>query len=188
MRPPLLVALASLSVLLGSARAFAQQCEIDPDDPVVEQQALDISPLHGGGVADVPPPALTLAFTIAPVPTPAPQLPRLIRPRGPSRFTGAAVAMTALYASTAVMQGLDVHSTLKGLDRGATEMNPLMKDLVKHRGLFIATKALVGVSTIMAAREVGKKNKLAAALTLVAINAAYGYVVNNNYRVARQMR
>jgi hypothetical protein len=40
----------------------------------------------------------------------------------------------------------------------------------------------------MAAREVGKKNKVVAAIALVAINSAYGYVVNNNYRVARRLR
>ena len=34
--------------------------------------------------------------------------------------------MTSLYTSTALMQGLDVHSTLRAFKNGAREGNPLM--------------------------------------------------------------
>lgn len=100
------------------------------------------------------------------------------RRQGPSHL------MTSLYASTAVMQALDVHSTLKALDRGAVEGNPLMTQVTGNKAAFIALKAGVAFSTVMAARNMSKRNKVAAVLTLVAINSAYAMVVNHNYRVA----
>lgn len=105
------------------------------------------------------------------------------RPR-PSRSP----LMMSLYASTAVMQALDVHSTLTALDRGAVEANPLMSPVTRNKAAFIALKAGVAVSSIMAARNMSKRNKVAAALTLVAVNSAYAMVVNHNYRVARGAR
>jgi hypothetical protein len=186
LRAWLVVALTGLCILLGTARVFAQQCEIEPGDPAAADT--DVVDADTTASAEVARPPLVIRFTVDPLPTPGAQVPRLMRPRVPPRISKADVAMGSLYVSTVVLQALDVHSTIQGLNRGAVEMNPLMKDLVERRGLFIAAKALVGISTIMAAREVGKKNKVVAAIALVAINSAYGYVVNNNYRVARQLR
>lgn len=93
--------------------------------------------------------------------------------------------MRSLYVSTAVMQALDVHSTLRALDNGAIENNPLMTQVSRNKTAFIALKAGVALSTVMAARHMSKRNKVAAALTLIAINSAYAMVVNHNYRVAR---
>ena len=110
----------------------------------------------------------------------------LPRPAVPG-FGGRAV-MGSLYASTAVMQALDIHSTLKGLDRGATEGNPLMAGLTSNKAAFIATKVGVAAGTILAARHVAKKNKVAATLTLIALNSAYAVVVSHNYRIAGNLR
>jgi hypothetical protein len=98
--------------------------------------------------------------------------------RGPSPL------MTSLYASTAVMQALDVHSTMRALDRGAVEANPLMTGVTGNKAAFMALKAGVAVSTVVAASHMSKRNKVAAILTLVAINSAYAVVVHHNYRVA----
>src|SRR5262245_32878988 len=49
---------------------------------------------------------------------------------------GSQTLMTSLYASTAAMQVLDVHSTLKALDRGAIETNPLMSGLAGNHAAF----------------------------------------------------
>jgi ABC-type uncharacterized transport system permease subunit len=92
--------------------------------------------------------------------------------------------MTSLYASTAVMQALDVHSTMRALDRGAVEANPLMTGVTGNKAAFMALKAGVAVSTVVAARHMSKRNKVAAILTQVAINSAYAVVVRQNYRVA----
>jgi len=91
----------------------------------------------------------------------------------------------SLYVSTALMQGLDVHSTLRALDRGAVEANPLMSGVTRNRAAFIVTKAAVAASTILASRQMAKRNKVAAIVTLVAINSAYAMVVKHNYSVAR---
>lgn len=103
----------------------------------------------------------------------------------PQRRRGVSPTMASLYASTAVLQALDVHSTLRGLDRSAMEANPLMSGLTKNKFAFIGVKAAVAIGTIYAGREMAKKNKVAAIITLVAINAVYGYVAHNNYKVAR---
>lgn len=97
---------------------------------------------------------------------------------------GSSAALKSLYASTAIMQGLDVHSTMAVLKHGGGEANPLMGGLVKNKAAFIGVKAAVAAGTIMAARQIGKRNRVAAIVTLVAINSAYAFVVGHNYRVA----
>ena len=104
------------------------------------------------------------------------------------RRSGPSPLMTSLYATTAAMQALDVHSTLQALGRGAVEANPLMVTATRNKAVFIALKAGVAFSTVMAARNMSKRNKVAAVATLVAINSAYALVVNHNYRVARGLR
>ena len=96
--------------------------------------------------------------------------------------------MTSLYVSTATMQALDVHSTLKAFSTGAVEANPLMTGVTKNPAAFIALKAGVAASTIMAARQMAKHNKVAAVVTLVAVNSVYAMVVSHNYRVANSLR
>jgi hypothetical protein len=162
---------AGLLLAVAAAPAFAQD--------VPNRSALAALALSSAAVAP------TTSDTPAAA-TDAQQVPALSRPRFGSR-TGSAV-MFSLYATTATMQALDVHSTIRAIDRGAVEANPLMGGLVNNRPAFIATKAAVAAGTIFAAREVAKKNKVAAAITLIAINSAYAYVAHHNYKLARQLR
>lgn len=114
---------------------------------------------------------------------------QLVLPR-PSTKTSSDIAgrsmMTSLYATTAAMQMMDVHSTLKAINVGAIEANPLMSGLVKNRAAFLTTKAAMAAATIYATHKMAKNNKLGAALTLIAINSAYAMIVKNNYRNAGQ--
>ena len=117
----------------------------------------------------------------------ADQLPSLQRPsvtpwRTEKRTSG---LMMSLYASTAAVQALDVHSTLSALNRGAVEKNPFMKGLAGNTGAFIAVKAGIAAGTIFATHRASKRNKVAAIVTTLAINSAYLFVVSHNYRVAR---
>ncbi len=96
--------------------------------------------------------------------------------------------LNSLYVTTAVMQGLDAHSTLYAISRGATEANPFMANVVEHKSTFIALKAGVAFSTIMASREMSKRNRVAAIVTMVAVNSAMAYVVQRNYRIGRAGR
>lgn len=106
----------------------------------------------------------------------------------PYRRPGSSTLMAALYGVTASLQALDVHSTLKALDLGAVERNPLMSDVTRHKAAFVALKAGVAFSSVMAARNMAKRNKVAAVATLIAINSAYAMVVQHNYRVVRRLR
>lgn len=153
----LIVALVFLAFAAVSAPAFAQ-----------EPLRLDLST----AVSNSAPAAGTLADQL--------QIPRNNEfNAGPKRST----LMTSLYISTAAMQALDVHSTLRALDHGAVEGNPLMENVTRNKVAFVALKAGVAFSTVMAARNMSKRNKVAAVLTLVAINSAYALIVNHNYRV-----
>ena len=130
--------------------------------------------------------ALPAMAVIPPVLMTAEQLPS--RFSEPLRRPGSSALMTSLYASTAVMQALDVHSTFSALGNGAREANPFMASASGNKATFIAIKAGVTLSTVLAARNMAKRNKVAAVLTLVAINSAYAMVVSHNYRVARAGR
>jgi hypothetical protein len=131
-------------------------------------------------------PAAVMAFSQPIRLTEMPQLP----PAAPSqvRIGGSSAMLKSLYASTAIMQGLDIHSTMSVLHRGGGEANPLMAGLVQHKAAFIGVKAALATGTILAARQIGKRNKVAAVATLVAINSAYALVVQHNYRVARSLK
>ena len=98
------------------------------------------------------------------------------------------IVMHALYGSAVVVHGLDAHSTFAALDAGAIEVNPVLEPLTRHRAPFIAFKAGVAAGTIYAAHHMAKRNKVAAALTLLAVNSVYAVIAANNYRVAREMR
>ena len=117
----------------------------------------------------------------------AEQIQRALPPPAPRR-NGSSTLMTSLYASTVVMQALDVHSTLAAFGAGATEANPLMQEVTKNPAMFMAVKAGVAATTILAAKQISKRNKVAAVATLVAINSAYAIVVSHNYRVARGVK
>jgi len=121
----------------------------------------------------------------SPAVAPGDQLPNFFRPVAePYRKPSESRLMLGLYAATAVMQALDVHSTLSAFNAGAVEGNPLMSGVSRNKGSFIAMKAAVATSAIFAARGVAKRNKVAAIATLVAINSAYAMVARHNYQVA----
>jgi hypothetical protein len=46
----------------------------------------------------------------------------------------------------------------------------------------------VATSTVLAARHMAKRNKVAAIATLIAVNSAYAMIVQHNYRVAQRLR
>jgi hypothetical protein len=136
-------------------------------------------------------PSLAVSFAqplrVAEEQSAAVQLPRPALVINPMRSrNGSKTALSSLYATTAAMQLLDVDSTLKSLKRGAIETNPLMSGLVKNRAAFAMTKAGIAAATIYAAHHIAKDNKVAAIVTLVAINSAYAMIVKNNYAIANR--
>jgi hypothetical protein len=80
------------------------------------------------------------------------------------------------------LNGLDVHSTLRALDAGYREANPLFDDgdAKKMIGAKIASSAI----SVYVAEKLWKKNRVAAVLMMVGVNAGLAAVVATNYRLA----
>jgi len=136
-------------------------------------------------------PKLTFAMAVtAPVNTPvAPgdATPAIGRPSfdfGSSHLK----TMAPFYASTVVLQVLDVRSTLQVIKLGGGEGNPLLKGIVSHPALFMGVKAAMAAASIYAAHKLAKHNKIGAIATMVALNSVYAMVVEHNVQLARTMR
>jgi hypothetical protein len=97
-------------------------------------------------------------------------------------------SLVGLYATTATLQMLDVRSTYAVLARGGAEGNPVMSRVVQNKPAFVAVKAALAAGTIIAARQMAKRSRLAAVVTLVALNSAYATVVAHNFSVARRLQ
>ena len=94
-------------------------------------------------------------------------------------------ALLPLYASFASLQVLDVHSTTRAVDRGAVEMNPLMKGIVGSPVGMLAVKAGATTGVVYAGEQLWKRNKAAGVLFMIAANTAMAWVVQHNYRAVR---
>jgi len=97
-------------------------------------------------------------------------------------------SLIGLYATTAIMQVLDVQSTLSVLSHGGAEGNPVMAGLVSNKAAFVAMKVGLAASTILAAHKMARCHKVAAIVTLAAINSVYASVVSHNFKLAAQLR
>jgi hypothetical protein len=86
-----------------------------------------------------------------------------------------------LYISHVTLQGLDVHSTVRALQAGGREANPLLRH-VTPAGM-IAAKAAASASTLFLTEKLWRRNRKAAVITMLAANAAMSFVVANNYRI-----
>lgn len=115
-------------------------------------------------------PALTAPAPVAAIPFETPKgTPRGLQP--------------ALYGSMLVLQGLDVHSTLRAIDAGHHEQNPLMRWTVSHPAAFISMKAAASAATIYVAEKIRKRHPKRALLFMAAVNSAYALIVVHNYNV-----
>jgi hypothetical protein len=115
---------------------------------------------------------------------PLPGIARLDRYDGPRR----PAALPALYASTAVLQALDVHSTMKATSLGAHEANPFMKGAASNPGALIAVKAGVTGASIYLCEKLWKRNPAGAIAVMAIMTGVNAAVVAHNYKVARQLR
>lgn len=93
--------------------------------------------------------------------------------------------LPALYVSTVVTQALDAHSTLRAIQRGGAEANPLMAGIARQPVELVASKAAVTGATILLTRRLARRNRAAAIVSLVAANAAVAVVAAHNYRIRR---
>jgi hypothetical protein len=169
-----IAALVAGAVLAWSRSASAQSFATDGTEVRVNLPAT----LFTSAPADAAAPA-AVAVTSVPASGEFRQI------KNPSALTA---SLVGLYASTVTLQMLDVRSTYAVIGRGGAEGNPLMAGVVQNKGSFIALKAGLAASTILATHQLAKHHKVAAVATLVALNCAYASVVAHNFDLARQMR
>ena len=93
-----------------------------------------------------------------------------------------------LYVSLASLQALDLTSTRTALNAGGVEANPLVAPLAGSPLAMLALKAGVTGAAIYASERLWKKNRVAAVVTMIGLNAAYGVVVAHNYAVVVRQR
>jgi hypothetical protein len=93
--------------------------------------------------------------------------------------------LVPLYASFAMLQTLDAHSTIRAIENGATERNPLLRDLAGHPAGLFALKAGVTASTILLTEKIRKKHPVGAIVLMAALDSFYATVVVHNYRATR---
>ncbi len=92
-----------------------------------------------------------------------------------------------LYVSFGVLQALDFQSTRSALASGAgREANPMMNGVVGSPAGFVALKAVSGAAAIFAAEKLRPRNRVAAIVTMAALNGLYASIVSHNYKVARR--
>ncbi len=81
------------------------------------------------------------------------------------------------------VQALDAISTIKGISKGAKEINPLAKPFVKNPVLFSIVKGVSTVVILVAFRDI--HNIKLKRWLLIGTNVIIGSVVYNNFRIIR---
>jgi hypothetical protein len=98
--------------------------------------------------------------------------------------SGSTDALTLLQVSFLGLQAMDVVSTVRALNTGHTEGNPLMRGLSSSPLAITGVKAGAAASTLLLARHVARKNRTAGVVLLAAVNTALSIVVVRNLRAA----
>jgi Domain of unknown function (DUF5658) len=124
---------------------------------------------------------------------PSPQLPSVSMPLGGSLKTAPWMrdraprpnALPVLYATLGAMQGLDIYSTRRALNAGATELNPVMRRSSRNTGAMMAVKALSTAGSIFFTERAWKKNRKGAVILMAVVNGVTAAVVANNLKHTR---
>ena len=90
--------------------------------------------------------------------------------------------MLPLYASFAGLQALDAHSTVRALQNGGSEANPLMRGLADRPAALYAVKAGVAASAILLTERLRPRHRVGAVALMAALDSLYTMVVVHNYR------
>lgn len=92
--------------------------------------------------------------------------------------------LVPLYASLAVLQGLDIYTTKSAMSRGAIEANPGMKAVAGNAWASTAVKAAATAGSIYFIERAWKQNRKGAVILATVINAATAAVVAHNTQVS----
>lgn len=111
------------------------------------------------------------------------------RPTATVRRTDRSPLLPSLYVSLGALQAYDIYTTLHGLERGATEANPLMQGVTSNPAAFVALKAGVTGVSIYAAERLWRQNrKKSAIVMMLASNGLMAWVASHNAAVIRGLR
>jgi hypothetical protein len=102
--------------------------------------------------------------------------------------TGRRSVIVPLYAMFAGLQALDAHSTMRALDAGAVEANPMMQWAAGSPAALIAVKSAAAAGTIFLAEKGWKKNPVRTVVLMAVLNGAYAGIALHNYRIANSSR
>ena len=91
-----------------------------------------------------------------------------------------------LYASLAVLQGLDIYTTSAAMSRGGVEVNPGMKPVAGKTWASVAVKAAATAGSVYFIERAWKQNRKGAVVLATVINVAAAAVVAHNTQVSKR--
>jgi hypothetical protein len=103
-----------------------------------------------------------------------------------ARSTALFVPTMAMYAAYGTLQALDVHSTLRAVDRNGVEANPLLRPIASSPARLTAFKAASTAGIIYLTERLRKKHPVAALAFGIGVNSLQTFVVLHNYSVAKR--
>ena len=124
--------------------------------------------------------SIAQAARLAPAPHAGPATELWMTDRRESR----PAALTAMYASLAGLNALDVYSTRRAIDAGAREANPLMQRASGSTGTMLAMKALSTAGTVFFAERAWKKSRTGTIVLMAVLNGVTAAVTARNLRHA----
>jgi hypothetical protein len=107
-----------------------------------------------------------------------------ITPRSFSDEGSRPVVLLPLYATFTALQMLDASSTLKAIENGGREANPMVAPFTSSPAALYSLKAATAVGTIFVAEKMWKRSRVGAIVTMVALNVGYAFVAHHNFQVA----
>jgi len=126
----------------------------------------------------IPPADDSVAARVIPVTEPMTMPPAVLMLHVHTTRSGGLIAS---YVTHAALQGFDAYSTLRAVQSGASERNPLMRGVVGSPAAFVAVKGAVAATTILAAEHMWRTGHRRRAIALMAItNGVFAMVAVNN--------
>jgi hypothetical protein len=97
-------------------------------------------------------------------------------------------AMMVTYGTTFLVQMYDARTTIRAIDAGAREVNPLLAPFSTESQAIVAMGLVRATVIDLALRSIAHHNRWAAVVTGAALNSGYLMVASHNNRVAQAMR
>lgn len=117
------------------------------------------------------------------------QAPPVDQPERPSVKESVGTGLLrGLYVATPIVHAIDGLSTMRVIERGGREVNPLMAPQAGNGAFLAATKVGFSTAQVFLAHRVAKKHKFGAIAALTALNVGYAMVAAHNFRVARTLQ